>query len=311
VFLLDSFITRLEVAPGRTPFVIQDVVDLRPEAILLGHGHGDHADNAAYIARQVGIPIYASPETCDVMQLDAARIFGAGTTVDCIGVVSRGSAPGAEIVNLDFLKPIACVTALKHIHSGSVPQDPDFPLVTVVNDVDPRDAEMFPVGASQDTVLDLKTTDFGGSAGTISLLYQFVLRGGPNFTFTWHDTGGPLKEQAPQLFDVLDSLPKTDVELGSVVSLGFPTNGLRDPVLYMQHIKPKIYVAGHVTFVALESSSLRWKIAFLQQLDAMSIPQDERPEIRWMVDPNDYLRPLVYDPRDRRWGGGKRSGKCG
>ena len=52
IVLLDSFATRLEVAPGRTNFVIKDVVDLKPEAIFIGHGHFDHADNAAYIAGQ-------------------------------------------------------------------------------------------------------------------------------------------------------------------------------------------------------------------------------------------------------------------
>ena len=31
VLLLDTFVTRLEVAPGRTPFVIQDLVDLDPD----------------------------------------------------------------------------------------------------------------------------------------------------------------------------------------------------------------------------------------------------------------------------------------
>jgi hypothetical protein len=38
VVLLDSFVTRLEVMPGRTPIVIQDLLDLKPEAIFLGHG---------------------------------------------------------------------------------------------------------------------------------------------------------------------------------------------------------------------------------------------------------------------------------
>ena len=50
VVLLDTFVTRLEIMPGRTPFVIQDLVDLKPEAIFIGHGHFDHADNAAFIA---------------------------------------------------------------------------------------------------------------------------------------------------------------------------------------------------------------------------------------------------------------------
>jgi glyoxylase-like metal-dependent hydrolase (beta-lactamase superfamily II) len=54
IVLLDSYINRLELppAPGtpdlrRSPIDVQDLVDLRPEAIFLGHGHGDHADNAA------------------------------------------------------------------------------------------------------------------------------------------------------------------------------------------------------------------------------------------------------------------------
>ena len=36
-------------------------------------------------------------------------------------------------------------------------------------------------------------------------------------------------------------------------------------------------------------------------MEAMNVAPAERPEVRWMVDPNDYLRPLVYDPKDIRW----------
>ncbi|MDE0361129.1 MAG: hypothetical protein OXI74_08175, partial [Rhodospirillaceae bacterium] len=50
VFMLDSYLTRLEVERGRTPLVLADLVNLNPEAILLGHGHNDHADHAAYIS---------------------------------------------------------------------------------------------------------------------------------------------------------------------------------------------------------------------------------------------------------------------
>src|SRR5713101_4950369 len=102
VFLLDSYINRLELEPGRTPLTIQDLVDLQPGAILLGHGHGDHADNAAYLAKMLDITIYSSPETCDVMQLDTARIFGEGTTVDCVGVVSRGSPRARKLSRWTF-----------------------------------------------------------------------------------------------------------------------------------------------------------------------------------------------------------------
>jgi len=313
VFLMDSYINRLEIKPGRTPLVIQDVVDLRPQAILLGHGHGDHADNAAYLAGRLNIPIYSTPETCDVMQLDAARIFGEGTTVNCIGVVSRDSAPGAEIATLDFLEPFACVTVFKHIHSARVDTDPDFPFTPVDNIPDPRDAEMFPTGTPLFTILDLRTTGFGGTAGPISLFYQVVLREAPHFTFVWHNTTGPLKEQAPYLFELMDRLPKTDVELGSIVSLGYPTNGVRDIVLYNQHIQPKIFIPGHQTDVAVPSSSLEFKVSFLRTESAMGIRAEQRPELRWTVDPNDYLQPLVYDPSRSRWRdtGGRTAGRCG
>src|SRR4029079_8799493 len=45
VILLDTFVHRPEVVPGRTPFVVEDLVSLNPEMVFIGHGHGDHADN--------------------------------------------------------------------------------------------------------------------------------------------------------------------------------------------------------------------------------------------------------------------------
>src|SRR5690606_341972 len=82
VIYLDTFVTRLEVTPGRTPFVIKDMVDLAPEAILLGHGHGDHADNAAYSAGKTGARIYATAETCGVMAQDLDRMKGDPAIMD-------------------------------------------------------------------------------------------------------------------------------------------------------------------------------------------------------------------------------------
>jgi L-ascorbate metabolism protein UlaG (beta-lactamase superfamily) len=308
VILLDSYVNRPEVVPGRTPFVVEDLVALRPEAIFLGHGHFDHADNAAFIAKNLNIPIYASPETCDAMQNDAVRMFGAGSTVTCMPVVSRGSVPGAEVVRLPQLEPLACIVAFKHIHSGSVPYDPTYPKVTIDNVADARDATMYPAGTRH------SFATVAGTGGPISLMYQFVLRSGYNFNFVWHNTTGPLKEGVgsdpglpspvvgQRLFDIMGSLPRTDIEFGSVVSLGFTNNGERDVVMYNQALRSQVYVPGHVTDVALPSSSPEWRLGWIRQNDAMGVPQAQRPEIRhWLVDPLDYLRPLVYTPGDPRW----------
>lgn len=339
VFLLDSFVTRLEVTPGRTPIVIQDLVDLHPEAILLGHGHFDHADNAAFLAKTLNIPIFTSPETCDAMQGDAARIFGVGTTVNCVALVSRGSIPGTEVVTSDFFAPQATMTVFKHLHSTRVPTDSTIPQIKITNDADPREAianppgtpgTLFPLGTSQNSVRNLGTV--AGVGGAISLFYHFRVREAPHFTFVWHNTTGALKEGCAlpnnvggvpsqpgqdaagcfgpavgqHLAGIMESLPKIDVQIGSVVSLGFDTNGERDTVTYTTHLRPQIFIPAHVTAVAKESSSLRWKIGYQQELDAMGVPQGQRPELRWLVDPDDYLRPMVFDPKDERWNKGDR-----
>ena len=341
IILLDTFVSRLEVMPGRTPLVIKDLVDARPEALFVGHGHGDHADNAAYISNSTGAVIYASPETCDNMQLDAARIFGTGTSVNCVGVTSRGSVPGAQLVRIGQLEPVATITAFRHLHSTRAPpQDTSFPPVVInspdaagkcaavpCNVADPRDASMFPAGISLTTVLDLRTSR-AGPGGPISIYYHFKLRGQNRFTFAWHNTSGALKEGCAspnndsagnptqpgqdaqgcfgpavgqRLAQMMESLRPTDVEIGSVVSLGSGINGERDIVTYNRHVAPKVFIPNHVTVLAVESSSLEWKVGYLKQQIAMGIPDSERPELMWLVDPNDYLRPLVFDPKDDRW----------
>ena len=342
VVLLDTFVTRLEVTPGRTNFTIQDLVDLKPEALFLGHGHFDHADNAAYLSKKTGATIYASPDTCDNMQLDAARIFGAGSTVPCVEVTSRGSIPGSELVTIDQLEPVATIRAFRHLHStNTAPQDTSFPPVVINSPVggvcappcnlaDPRDASMFPAGTPLSTVLNIATSR-AGQGGPISIYFVFRLRGHNEFTLVWHNTTGALREGCAlpnniagtnppvpsqpgqdargcfgpavgkQLANLMEFLGPTDVELGSVVSLGFGINGERDIVDYNSHVMPKVFLPNHVTAVAVESSSLEWKVGYLKQQDAMGIPAKDRPELRWLVDPNDYLRPIVFDPDDPRW----------
>ena len=106
---------------------------------------------------------------------------------------------------------------------------------------------------------------------------------------------------ARKLQSIMESLRPTDVEIGSVVSLGFGINGERDIITYNQHVAPKVFIPNHVTAVAVESSSLEWKVGYEKVQDAMGIPAAQRPQLLWLVDPNDYLRPLVFDPRDARW----------
>jgi hypothetical protein len=93
---------------------------------------------------------------------------------------------------------------------------------------------------------------------------------------------------------------------GVVVSLGFGINGERDIVDYKSHVAPKVFIPNHVTAVAVESSSLEWKVGYLKVQNAMGVPDANRPDLLWLVDPNDYLRAIVFDPADPRWDKGHR-----
>jgi hypothetical protein len=350
VVLLDTFVTRLEVMPGRTPLVIQDLVDLRPDAIFLGHGHFDHADNAAYIAQETGAVIYASPETCDNMAIDATNNYDNGYTlvseVSCKPVTGRGSTPGQQVVAINDLEPQISITAFKHLHSTNtgVTDPTAVPIAATTNGVctataskgntfpcnlqDPRDPQLFPAGTPLSSLMNIATARTG-AGGPISLFYVFTINNAQKFRFTWHNTTGDIvdscalpnnnpatnqpyepgqdvngcfpgvkvrgKSVGANLAAIMDSLGPVDVDLGSVVSLGYSQNGERDIVTYLQHIKPRAFIPNHVTAVAVEGSSLEWKVGFYDALRALNVPQASWPEVNWLVDPNDYLRPLIYD----------------
>jgi hypothetical protein len=350
VVLLDTFVTRLEVMPGRTPFVIQDLVDLKPDAIFIGHGHFDHADNAAYIAQETGAVIYASPETCDNMHVDATNNFNNGytlvPTVVCKPITSRGSIPGKEIVSITDFEPALSITAFKHLHSTNTGvTDPDaVPVAATSGGVcvptpskgntfpcnlqDPRDPMLFPAGTPLSSLMNIATSR-AGAGGPISLFYVFTVNGGKKFRFVWHNTTGDIidscalpnnnratglpfepgqdptgcfpgvkvkgKTVGANLAAIMDGLGPVDVEIGSVVSLGFSQNGERDAVSYIEHVRPKVFIPNHVTAVAVEGSSLEWKVGFFDALRAANVPEESWPEVSWLVDPNDYIRPMAFE----------------
>jgi len=325
VILLDTYVHRAEMVPGRTPFVVEDLVSLAPEAAFLGHGHFDHADNAAWIGGKLGIPIFASAETCaDLNNLDLPALIASGAlpkgaSVDCRDVTSSGSHPGAEVVKIGVLEPVASITAFRHFHSGTSYAETQFPITPVKNVADPRDADMYPIIGTTPHSYPTK----GRIGGPISIYYHFVVRGDHSFTFVWHNTTGdlnhgctidhgvpncwddmfPTEHVSTHVRNAIASLSPTDVEFGSFVSLGFAVTGMRDPIQNSALLRPQIYVPIHQTNAALPTSSLYFKIAYLKQLEQMLPPltPEQRPEARWMVDPDDYLKPMVFDPKDERW----------
>lgn len=340
IVMFDTYITRLETERGRTPLTIMDLVNMNPDVITVSHGHNDHADNAVFIAAHTGAPIYATAEACGTLEtLDFPRMaddpriqdnplytFPEGASVDCVSVTSEGSVPGTEILKLPILEPNACVIGFRHLHSVAVPPDPDFPPTPVEIIVDPRDEGLFPMGTPlwpDDAPVDYQPVDplqinarttSGAPGGPESLFFSVVLRNGSNFSFVYQNTAGALKEgkgrdfdgtpeDGQRIIDILQSLPPTDVQLGTAATGNFDNNGLRDLIMYQDALQPKIYIPNHITdgTRAKEGSSMSVYAGYVNQMDLMNVPEDQRPRLHWLVDPVDYLKPIVYDIEDPAW----------
>ncbi len=166
-------------------------------------------------------------------------------------------------------------------------------------------------------MINSRTDEFTGArdpGGDQSLFFSFILRNNEHFSFVFHNTAGALKEgigrgwdgipaDGQRVIDILESLPPTDVQLGTASSGNFNNNGLRDLIMYQEALQPRIYIPNHITSgtATREASSLSVFAGYLSQLDLMGMPEDQRPEIRWLIDPTDFLKPIVFDSTASLW----------
>jgi hypothetical protein len=338
VIMLDTYVPRLEVTPGRTPFVIKDLVDIKPEALFVGHGHSDHADNAVFIAAKTGATLYMTPEACSTaqtaltrmksdpfMQADAFYAIPQSTTIHCVPITTAGSVPGTEVVRIGQLEPLVCINAFRALHSQAVPVDPDWGDRPVVDTPDPRDPELFPPGIPltppsnpanrQPGQQDLRQGP--GIGGPDELNFQFVVRSSYHFALFFNNSVGAMKEgigsnwlngtpaDGQRILNLLRALPNTDLEFGTLSSGNTDHNAWRDHVYWAQALQPKIMTTGH----APVGAALQYYSGFLDQLKLMEqprnawpgFPHDKWPVVRNHTDPTDVLKPEVYTVGDPAW----------
>jgi hypothetical protein len=343
VIMLDTYIARLEVTPGRTPFVIRDVVDMKPEALFIGHGHGDHADNAAFIAAKTGATIYMSPEACGTAQSALTRMkndpfmkadpffaIPPDAIIRCAPVTSAGSVPGTEIVRIRQLEPLVCINAFRSLHSVAVPVDPDWGPIIVEDTPDPRDRDLFPPGIPltpsnprQPGQQDLRQG--AGPGGPDQINFQFVVRAGTNFALFFNASVGAMKEgkgsnwlngtpaDGERILNLLRKMPPTDLAFSTVSSGNTDENGWRDHVYWAEALRPKIMTTGH----APVGAALQYYSGFMSQLRLMEkpraawpgFPNEDWPIVRNHTDPTDILKPQVYEIDSPAWADPKKENK--
>jgi hypothetical protein len=283
VVLLDTYIHKGEDKPNYVPTTTDELVALAPEAVFLGHGHFDHANTAGQVVARTGALLIGTPEHCDQTKAQAANYAGEPVNVHCVTTVPRGALPGAR-AEIAPLGPGIGVTVLRHLHSAFEPPDAEHltnPSLLPPPLVDPSLILMHPPGPS--VVNNDPNGDEGGS-----LLYQFRVGG---LSVVWHDTAGPMREEAPQLVPALKALPRTDVELGAVLGFNGPTNGARDPVDYIEALRPKVFYPLHHDFVQEYGASRQLETVMRREMARRG--DLEGTELRWLYDPYDYVRPSL------------------
>ncbi|MGO4617140.1 MBL fold metallo-hydrolase [Nocardia sp. 2YAB30] len=275
VFLLDAWVPRLTSA-GYVPATPQDLVDLSPAAIFVGHGHFDHAGDAGRVAQASGAAVHGTAEHC-------ANI-SAQVSDPTFPTVAHGDSEAPIGARYDFTVGAVEVTAIRHLHSARTPPDPagrsprflPRPELGVVLTHPPSLSGVLQ-GAPR--LLDAE----GGV-----LLYQFRV---PGLSLVWHDSTGPLTEHAPHVFDTLAALPAIDVQIGAVQGYNQISNGLRDPRTYLEALTPAVFVPSHHDnwLPGLTASAANYDPPLRAEL--ARIASARRPELRTLHDPADYVRP--------------------
>ncbi|WP_280446863.1 MBL fold metallo-hydrolase [Nocardia brasiliensis] len=275
VFLLDAWVPRL-TNPGYVPATPQDLADLAPEAIFIGHGHFDHAGDAGQIAQACGAVVYG---TADHGVSIRAQVSDPGFETIALG--GAESLPGERH---DFTVGAVQVTAIRHLHSApTAPEQPGgsapfFPIPDLCALV-----QHPPTAAGVLQNMPRSSDEEGGS-----LFYQFRV---PGFALVWHDSTGPLTEHAPHVYDLFASLPPTDLHIGAIQGFNQFNNGLRDPRRYIEALAPRVFVPAHHDnwLPGVTAGAATYDPPLLAEL--ARIPAAARPELRSLHDPADYIRP--------------------
>ncbi|MFE6858999.1 MBL fold metallo-hydrolase [Nocardia sp. NPDC057668] len=281
VFLLDAWVPR-GATSGYVPTTVAEVAALRPAAIFIGHGHFDHAADAGPIAQASGAVVYGTTEHCATVrgQVPDPRF-------DCVELGSADSSYGDRY---DFeLAPGVAVTAVRHVHSARTARDESPAGSDPVRPKPcPCDIREFPPSLAHAAHL---ARNIAAPEGGV-LLYQFRT---DRFTLTWHDSSGPLLDKAPEVLDVLRSLPASDVHVGAVQGFNQFTNGLRDPRSYIEALRPKVFVPNHhdnwLPVFTARGEAFRSPV----EAELARIPEQARPRVRMLVDRDDYLAPGVLE----------------
>jgi hypothetical protein len=275
------------------PIGRQELADLRPEAILAGHGHFDHAGDLGYIAGRSGAAVVGSDEICTVAELGAQR-EGVGTDFACAVTGTASEPPPGTWQSFRLFADLAPIGVLQHVHSAPEPPGEDNPLNPFLPIMDPQPyLDHFaddPEELARFVAQQLEQ-DQGGT-------WMYHLMAG-DFGLLIGDSAGPIWD-APDVTTALEDVAGcVDVLANAILGFDQPVSGLRDPVLYVAATQPRVFVPTHADAWAPVISA--GQAQYEDELHAELARQDVTVEVDMLVDPDDYLVERAYRIDDPRW----------
>lgn len=292
LILLDAW-EPVGIQAGYVPLGREDLAALRPEAVLVGHGHFDHAADVGFVAGRSGAVVVGSEEICDIAERDAGRD---GTTVTCAITGDASTPDPGTAQSLRLFADLAPVTVLQHIHSATNPPgggnalDPQLPIF------DPTPYLQNPNLSPTELARFLET--LGDPQGG-TWMYHFAV---DDFTLLWGNSSGPIFDGSAQsVVDALGAFPGcVDVFSNAILGFGQVVSGLQDPRLYVDAVRPKLYLPQHGDAWApvISAGQAQYIPLWREQNDVLGIHQ---PATRFLLDPEDYLRQIAFDTTDPVW----------
>jgi L-ascorbate metabolism protein UlaG (beta-lactamase superfamily) len=287
--LLDAWVPR-GTSARRVPVGPDELAHLQPDAILIGHGHVDHAGDLVRVLRSSDAVLVGAAEHLDAV---AGRL---GYRPGAVLALPQDAPAGAtaQVSALDGVE----LTAVRTVHSALVrPRDGWRPFA-------PRPAPGRLIRhRPRPTDLTHLLRHLRDPAGP-SMAYHVAIG---DLTLFWHDTTGPLPERAPAVLDALRGFAPVDVHVGAIQGWNQLSNGLADVRLHVEALRPRVFVPNHHDdwLPPLTAPALRWAVPLRDELG--TLPPDRQPEVRFLADPRDYVRPsrLTF-PVDSDGSGGAR-----
>lgn len=292
LFLLDAW-EPVGVFEDYVPIGREELAAIEPEAIFIGHGHFDHMADAGYVAGRTGALLVGAKEHCDTAKEDAAA-DGLEDKFDCL-ILGDANAPApGTMLEVKIWQDLSAVTAIANKHSAPTPSGAGKPFIHI------------PTLASYLRNLNFDLSEYLRFFASLPdpkggvWIYQFRVG---DFSLLWYDSAGPITVEQPggeaiQL--ALQNLPGcVDVQAGAIVGFNQLFTGLRDPLLYIEHARPKVFLpTHHDAWMPVIGGGAG---AYKEELGKRIAELEHPPEIDYLSDPEDYMRPRSYTINEAKW----------